>query len=300
MDYIVISTAVTDDMTLADGQHMGKMLGGAGSYALCGIKLWSDNVTLVTGIGEDFAGFYKKWFANNQISMEGLMIKDPFTAVSNVRYSFDGERIETPQYGLDHYTKLEASPEEIYKFAQKAKGVYIFRDNNPQFWEKVLQIKQDCGFSLMWEINASCCVPAMKDSIRQIASHIDVFSINRREICSLFGAVKWEHAVSQLAEWGIPMLFVRLGAKGAVIVRDGRRYMIPSIPNAIAKDVTGGGNSSSAAVLYGYCEKFEPFACGVMGSISAAYCIKQYGVPPIFSEIDRESAVNLREQMCKK
>ena len=40
-DYIAVSTAVTDDLHLTDGTHIGVRLGGAGIYAFSGIRLWT-------------------------------------------------------------------------------------------------------------------------------------------------------------------------------------------------------------------------------------------------------------------
>jgi len=290
MDYVVVSTLVTDNITLADEQHIGNRMGGAGSYALCGIKLWTDSVVLVTGVGDDFSALYGSWFEDNGISMEGLMIKDAHTAISNVQYCMDGERKETPQYGAAHYLKMEAAPEEIARFVHRAKGLYVFKDNNKEYWDKILQLKRDNHFKLMWEINASCCEPSFRAGICEIARQVDIFSINQRELCALFDVDQWEDAMVQLSKWKISMLFIRLGARGAIIIHKDKKYVIPPAAGAVVEDVTGGGNSSSAGVLYGYCEGFDPCTCGLAGSVSAAFCIKQYGVPPIFSQQCRKEA----------
>lgn len=57
--------------------------------------------------------------------------------------------------------------------------------------------------------------------------------------------------------------------------------------NVRVVDPTGGGNSSSGGVLYGFCEGYSPVQCGQMGSKSAAMCITQYGIPKL---ITREAA----------
>ena len=75
MKYIIASTAVTDEIHFVDGKRTEIVAGGAGVYALCGVKLWSDDVMLVTGVGTDFSGIYGEWYKNNNISMDGLMIK---------------------------------------------------------------------------------------------------------------------------------------------------------------------------------------------------------------------------------
>ena len=79
MKYIIASTAVTDEIHFVDGKRTEIVAGGAGVYALCGVKLWSDDVMLVTGVGTDFSGIYGEWYKNNNISMDGLIEKDDKT-----------------------------------------------------------------------------------------------------------------------------------------------------------------------------------------------------------------------------
>ena len=50
MDYIIASTVVTDEIRFADKKTVEKKAGGAGIYALCGIRLWCDSVMPVTGV----------------------------------------------------------------------------------------------------------------------------------------------------------------------------------------------------------------------------------------------------------
>lgn len=40
-------------------------------------------------------------------------------------------------------------------------------------------------------------------------------------------------------------------------------------------------------MVYGFCEGYSDLECGLMGSISAAMCIRQYG-PPEIAEISCE------------
>ena len=49
MKYVVVSAVVTDEIHFPDG-NVKIAPGGAGFYALCGLRLWSDQVVAVTGI----------------------------------------------------------------------------------------------------------------------------------------------------------------------------------------------------------------------------------------------------------
>lgn len=72
---------------------------------------------------------------------------------------------------------------------------------------------------------------------------------------------------------------------------------VPSVEGVCVTDPTGGGNSSSGAVLYGYCNQYTPKECGLIGSIAAAKCLEQYGVPEVLDQGAREKARELLERM---
>lgn len=298
-DYIAVSTAVSDDLHLADGTHIGVRLGGAGIYAFSGIRLWTESVLQVTGVGEDFSSTYGDWFVQNRCSMEGLLVKDPHTAVSNVQYFPDGERVETPRYGGDHYRKLEATPAELEPFLRTARGVYIFKDMPAGYWDAILTMKKQYGFTLEWELNADVACPACREQVRAIACQCDILSLNRTEARHLFGTEDMEEATAALEGWNIPLVYLRMGGDGARVLSAGRRWDIPCVKNVAVEDPTGAGNSSSGGVLYGWCRGESPLLCGIRGAISAARCIEQYG-PPDFSPEKTVAAVALAESMLQE
>lgn len=81
MDYIIASTVVTDEIRFADKKTVVKKAGGAGIYALCGIRLWCSSVMPVTGVGRDYGELFGDWYQKNHISMEGLIEKDEKNAL---------------------------------------------------------------------------------------------------------------------------------------------------------------------------------------------------------------------------
>ncbi len=94
MKYVVVSAVVTDEIHFPDG-NVKIAPGGAGFYALCGLRLWSDQVVAVTGIGEDYEKLHGEWYRRNHISMEGFRIKDarsPYTIVENSRTASGSKR----------------------------------------------------------------------------------------------------------------------------------------------------------------------------------------------------------------
>ncbi len=50
--YVALSHILTDDIQFADGTELRGLLGG-GAYAVAGMRLWSDSVGIVSGVGDD-------------------------------------------------------------------------------------------------------------------------------------------------------------------------------------------------------------------------------------------------------
>ena len=153
MDYIIASTVVTDEIRFADKKTVEKKAGGAGIYALCGIRLWCDSVMPVTGVGKDYAEMFGEWYKKNHISMDGLIQKDEKTPYNVIQYFEDGERSETALYGADHYRKIEVTPKELEPYFQTAKGIYIFKNTSPEFWNGILPMMES---SFQTRSRASC------------------------------------------------------------------------------------------------------------------------------------------------
>lgn len=293
MKYIVASTAVTDEIHFADGKRVETVAGGAGVYALCGIKLWSDDVMLVTGVGADFPSIYGEWYKNNNISMDGFIEKDAKTPHTVIQYFADGEREEMPRYGAEHYKKIETVPEDLKPYFETASGIYIFKNSNPDFWKEIIKYKENSDSKVMWEIGCDATYPENYENVKKIARHMDIFSINLTESKHMMKKDNIEEIIKEYQDFQIPLVFLRRGAEGAIMITPNEAIIVPSQKNVKVVDPTGGGNSSSGAVLYGFCEGYSPLMCGKMGSISAAMCISQYGVPNrITSEMRQEAMQN--------
>lgn len=279
-EYVVVSTAVIDDIWSCDHRHAGCYLGGAGIYALSGLGVWTDSAVLVTGVGGDFLENHGEWFARNRLSTQGLLPRCGPTPVTTVRYQTDESRMETPRFGWEHYEKMEATPEEILSFVyRETKGVYVFQKIPDGYWEPLLAAKKKLGFALEWEINGDVATPAWGSRVRQIAEQCDVFSLNLKEAGCLLGLTELSSILAELTWWRVPLIYLRLGSHGAALIRDGTYIRVPSVPGVKVVDPTGAGNASSAAVLYGYCNQESDLACGRMAAFSAARCISQYGPP---------------------
>lgn len=296
MDYIIVSTAVIDNIYDPKGRHLGKKLGGAGIYAYNGVRVWTDNVLLVTGVGKDFSVIFESWIKQNNMNTSGLIIKDAKTPISNISYSSSESRQEIPEYGIEHYKKMEATPFEIASKIDNTKGIYIFKDCEKSYWEKIFEFKKYKNFKIMWELNADVCIPECLEAVKKIAKNCEMISLNKNEAFSLFGCNEINYVKHELAKWNIPLIYLRTGSKGAILISRDNQIDIPSVRNIDVVDTTGAGNSSTAAVMVGYCENLDIFDIGFMGSISASFIIRQFGPVEINDTVQKEAQMMLKKK----
>lgn len=284
MKYIAQSTAVWDAICRPDQTDVINAPGGAGFYALAGMKVWEDDVGLVTGIGADYLERFGSWYRTNRISTSGMIVRDAHTPRTIIRYREDGERLEEPAYGQDHYRKMEVTPVFLRPFGEKVCGVYVFKNIDMSYWKLFFDVKQTYGFAAMWEIAADAALPENRERVQQIAERLDILSINRTEALRLLGKTDLSDVVDIFRTWDVPLIYLRLGSKGVYLIGRGRGVYVPSLPGVAVVDPTGGGNSSSGGALVGYCRGCSLEEIGAMGNVSASFCIAQWGVPKFFDD----------------
>lgn len=281
IDYIAVSTLVTDRIFSPEGVFLGSYPGGAGAYAFSGMRVWSKSSTLLTGVGADYMDLYGSWLKASFIQKPLLAVRSPNSPISNVRYSEDGTRTEIPEYGSDHYQSMEASSEEIVAAIRMhaPKGMYIFKEAIRSFWDPIFHEAENNSVKICWEINADSAKPEHLDAVRQIARECKMFSLNHEEGKQLFGTSDQGEIMQSLQGWNIPLVYFRVGKSGAFLITKEEILMSPSCDGVQVVDPTGAGNSSTAAVLTGFCEQLPISECGRRGSMSAARCIEQFGPP---------------------
>ena len=277
MKYLFVSTAVLDELHFPDNRPVAITGGGAGLYACAGAGIWDENVHLICGKGDDFETTLSPWFTDNCITTESLFAVQDKTPRNVVTYHSDGEREELPVYGKDHYSKFIAEIQHIEPYCKDCNGLYIFKEaDDLKFWEELIHLKKQHGFSILWEISASSTHNELEEQVVEIASQVDIFSINRTEAKKLFDCDE-NGCIASLSTMGTPLVFYRRGKEGSILIEGGKQVCVPSDNDFVLVDPTGAGNSSSGAALVGYCQGKTLQEIGMMGSISAGYNIQQYG-----------------------
>lgn len=299
MEYVIATTVSTDEVHLADGTVMENQPGSAGFYALAGVRVFTDKVGICGGIGPEYLPRHEKWYRDNNVSTDGLIVRGAVAPTIVIHYYPDGTRTDEPNVGLAEFRALDPSLDEVFRCCgPETKGVYVFKALDRDYLDGLIGGRLRYGYKLMWEISEDACKPENADVIESYLKYIDVFSINRGEAKMLYGVDDEAEAERRLAAASPNWVFFRRGSQGAHMLAQGVSYDCPSAHDIQVVDTTGGGNSSSGAVLYACCEGYSPRMAGCMGSAAAAEIIKQFGVPDLFTPELTRGAVERAQRLC--
>lgn len=285
----ILSHIVIDEVHKPGVPEAESAVGGAGAYAAVGASLAGGafDSAIVSGAGEQDLGLLTSWCCDREIDSSGLFVVSTHSPRTRIEYFDDGERVESPVYGVDHFDAHTPLPIHIPFDRDRLSGVYLFHDDGADYWRSVAEFGAG-SVPVLWEISAASCVPGHREAVLDLVALVNVLSINGTEAASLFGTRA--DAVSELRALGRTVL-LRLGPEGSIVLDQGRAFRVGT-PTTTLIDPTGGGNSYSGAFLAAYAASGDPVWSAQLAAAVAATVIAQPGAPLVDdSRRDRVAAI---------
>jgi len=281
----VLSHIVVDEIHRPDAGLPTVEVGGAGAYAATGVSLAGAEGSrgasvLVAGIGRDDRSMLVDWCSAREIDAAGLFDVGESSPRTHIQYFADGERVETPVFGLEHFDAHTPLPRHIPYPPDDVAGVYLFHDEEEPYWREVAAFRPLTAAPLLWEISLDACRPEARPAVFAALELVDVLSINRTEALALLGVTDVADAVRELRLAGA-VVVLRMGAEGSLVIDGGRPLVQVGVAASPVVDPTGGGNSYSGAFLAEYVRTGDPVAAARLAAAAAARVIAQHGAPVV-------------------
>ena len=311
MRYLAASSIITNDVHLIDGSSRLANVGGAGLFAIAGMKVYTDDCVIMTPAGRDFRKYYSKWFGDNGLTMDYVL--DDYceeTLYQSLHYEADGSysgrgaKSNVSHEDLQNY--FNPPVENIEAYADADTAVYFIRTPDAAFWDKLIPAKRRKGFKVMWEYggiamrsdNAPEALEAERARVLELAAHCEMFTINYNEASKLFDEPDEGELVEMFKE-GFPSPFVlfRCGDRGLYTITGGNAYRIPVLLADDYVDQTGCGNCSTGAATVAWCEGYDPIMTGIMANVAAHYNVKQFGPYPAMTAEKQAEAMAWAESL---
>ena len=294
---------MTNDIIFTDGTESKGHLGGAGLFALTGVKCWEDDVLFLTPAGPDFLGTYGGFMADNQLSLCGVRYTLPHTLYEVLRYFPDGTWVLRSIYG-EHYREaqrenLALRAEMVLPFCgPETRGIYLCSAPDDAIWDELGRIREAApNAKIMWELPQRVERPELVERIFQNIEKVDYYSLNLPESKLYFGTGSEEQSLAAIIRHPKPCFF-RVGERGAYWAEGGAAAFAPSVEADSAVDPTGCGNCSTAAAMVGAAEGLPPQMIAIKANIAAGLTARQYGpFPKMTAGLRRELEAKARRLM---
>jgi len=316
-----------DSIITHDGRaHLG-LLGGNALYSAAGASVWTNDVAIWARIGQNYPVEWLPQLERHGLNIEGLVqIEGSQDHQTFYAYGEDGRRHDTePAY---HFSRIGLPlPQTLEDYIHSTPGqddvlAYEPLAVRPEDWPirldsanavhmaplsirthmQVSAFLRDRG--IQWitvDPGERYMRPRFIPEIRRFLPEIDAFLPSYQELVSLFGSgVDIIEAARKLAQWGTPLIIVKLGAEGVLIyskendkVSRLSPYHQPSDKRVI--DVTGAGDSFCGGFLAGLHQGMTPEKSVKMGLVSASMTVEGYGVRFILEQPKGIGANRLHE-----
>jgi cytidine kinase len=287
---------ILDDLVFPDGRTCMGVLGGGGPQTAYGMRLWTDSVGLVSGVGGDLPEEARQWLDECGIDSAGLRFSDLPTLRAWQLLEADGRRTQVwrvpPQVIA---AQLHRSVENLPAVYRTARGFHL--GVHPLESERTF-----CGLGGL--VSIELFRPAERalsaDELERLVNAGDIFSPNEEEAVSLVGPGDPLEQVQKLLQQGTPggarVIVLRMGALGSLVARQNTRKaaFIPAAPVRVV-DPVGAGNAYCGGFLVGWAQTGDEVEAGLMGAASASFLVEQVGCPPRLDAAVRAEACRRME-----
>lgn len=282
-DIVSVGHLTIDTILLPDRDLPLNVLGGSAAYASLAARRLNATVSVVSKVGGDFPNAYMSWLEQEGINLSGMVkAENAQTTRFELKYS---NRLSNRKMQLKSRTPpitLDDLPESL-----KAKIIHIAPIAYEITYEVVVKLRNCAkllsldpqGLLRNFSENGNVTYCPLTD--KRILEFIDVYKSTLSEIKAVTGMSNVKSAIKAVHDYGVEIVIVTLGMKGALLSNEKTIYNITSYESEKIVDPTGAGDAFIGSFLAEYIQNESLLWCARVGSAAASLIIETVG--PKFS-----------------
>lgn len=288
MSLLTIGTVAFDDIETPFGRAE-KIVGGAATYIALAASYYTDQLKIVSIIGDDFPKEELDYMRSRGIDLEGLQIingeKSFFWAG---RYHENMNSRDTLDTQLNVLAKFDPVLPANYKNVD-----YLMLGNlTPSVQMKVInQLEKKPKLIALDTMNF--WMDTALNELVKVLKLIDVLIINDEEARQLSGQHSLVKAAAVIHKMGPKSLVIKKGEHGALLFKGEQVFFAPALPLAEVFDPTGAGDTFAGGFM-GYIASTEDISfenmkrAVIYGSAMASFCVEKFGIERLKGLTDDE------------
>jgi sugar/nucleoside kinase (ribokinase family) len=276
-DFLEAAGAVKGGMVYVDRDHIERTLarasgsprvvpGGSACNTVVGIGKLGGSARFVGKCGQGAMGrFFENALRSNNVDPRLFRSETATGRVLSI-ITPDAQRSMLTFLGAAAETRPEDIGEDLFENAAVVhiEGYILF---NPDLMRKAVIAAKSAGARVSLDLASFNVVQEARGFLAEIVKeYVDILIANEDEARAYTGETEPRPAVQALGR-EVDIAALKLGARGSLIVRDGRIVMVPPAGDGRkALDTTGAGDLWASGFLYGLVEGYPLEKCGELGS----------------------------------
>lgn len=278
MSLLAVGTVAFDDIETPFGRAE-RVIGGAATYITLAASYFTDDLKIVSVVGDDFPKEELSYLESRGVDLEGLQVKEGEKSFFWAgRYHNNLNDRDT----LDTQLNVLADFKPVLPASYKGPNYLMLGNLTPAVQKTVIeQLDERPKFIALDTMNF--WMDTAMESLLDVLKHIDGLIINDEEARQLSGEHSLVKAADVIHHMGPKYVIIKKGEHGALLFEGGRVFFAPALPLAEVYDPTGAGDTFAGGFM-GYIARtddlsFENMKRAVIyGSAMASFCVEKFSV----------------------
>jgi len=278
MSLLTVGTVAFDTIETPFGKAE-MVIGGACTYISWSASYFTNNIHLVSIVGDDFPKTELETLKKRGVNLDGLKIveggKSFFWAG---RYHNNMNNRDTLVTDLNVLADFDPVLPEQAKSAK-----YVMLGNLTPAIQKSVLDQLDGSQKLIALDTMNFWMDIAMDELKSVISRIDLLTFNDEEARQLSGEHSLVNAAKIIHEMGPKFLVIKKGEHGALLFCADDIFYAPALPLAQVYDPTGAGDTFAGGLM-GYLTKTDDISMENMkraiiaGSAMASFCVEDFSL----------------------
>ena len=297
MSLLTIGTVAFDTIETPYGR-VEKVIGGACTYISWAASYFTNDIRLVSIVGDDFPKDELKELEKRGVSLDGLeVVKDGLSFFWEGKYHDNMISRDTITTDLNVLADFNPILPEKFKSSE-----YVMLGNlTPQIQMQVLN-QLDGSQKMIALDTMNFWMDIAMDELLKVIARVNILTINDEEARQLSGEHSLVKAAQIIHEMGPEYLVIKKGEHGALLFCNNDIFYAPALPLSEVHDPTGAGDTFAGGFM-GYLAKTNDISkenmkrAVIAGSAMASFCVEDFSLGRL--KTLNEDEINARLQQFK-
>lgn len=278
---VSLSNIIIDDIVLWDGRTLMGTLGGAGTHAVVGMRVWGGSHGVVGWVGEDFDPAMRAQLTGMDTDMRGLGLRNsPSTRAWQI-IEQDDRRHEIFRTSLSVFVELAPDLADVPEAYFGARAMHLMPNGPVTRTVRLIRELRARAPRLQFVFE-----PPPEQAGATAADYapalplLALFSPDIDQARAITGRAEPADMAAALIDAGAPLVAIRMGARGSLVrAASGESWRVPAVPPRAIVDVTGAGNAYCGGFAVSLGRGLGVLESALRAAVSASVALEQFGVP---------------------